>query len=738
MVPPKKDVFADLFPLAAGSSQSSLNNLQNGSQNRIQTNTRTNLDWDLSSPRSNASPASVSGSSTPQTNADFDPFSIFEKAPAPKSEPKSTPTIPPQPETQVPRPLLNAKAQNGEISLLDDDFVDAFVPEPVQPVQRQEPRKEQPRSQDLSKTSESDTVLAGLVDIGFPVDVSNDAIRRVGPDLQACVNYIMNKGEPNTERPGASRPERGDGRDQASLQDMSLDFIKKASWFVEKSRRTVIKNISQLNQPNHVENNGMPAWMNSQQKYKEGAVEKQNGGNFEDYGTDEDNINAEEIQRIVRMQRQREKDRQRERFDRNGSASAKLEQPPSGRASPVKRPDDRTMSAKDGLDRPRESAHRRSEGSAPVQRKAQETVQPGKPIQRKADKPKATPNVPQLAAEVDLLGLGNTVSLSRAERFKASAGQKEAYVSPRRRNKAATKPKAATSEALNAFQQSDFDTFKAKATEAFTNGDYDNAFSSYNRCLEALPPKHELRIVIWSNLAVTLIKLGNYKLAKQHCDEGIALVGESVEDATWTINNKAIKQWYIKLLSRKAESLEMLENFEESLLCYMELITVYCMNDKKVMDAKRRVNNIVNPPKPQVKRPAAKSQVLQNTALVQKVRQQHDNEKAQEELKFRLHDQVHEKIQAWANGKEDNLRSLLMALPSILPAKLGLSFVSKPLTINDLMLTKKVKINYMKVISSIHPDKLSRFEMEDQMICQGVFVALNKAWDAFKEQNGVA
>lgn len=79
-----------------------------------------------------------------------------------------------------------------------------------------------------------------------------------------------------------------------------------------------------------------------------------------------------------------------------------------------------------------------------------------------------------------------------------------------------------------------------------------------------------------------------------------------------------------------------------------------------------------------------------------------------------------------------------MSLDDIIPSKLGLPFATtKKLTINDLMLPKKVKINYMKVISSIHPDKLINLELEDKMVCEAVFITLNKAWDIFKEQNGM-
>lgn len=744
MAPPKKDAFADLFHSATGASQTSLNSnlnklslqeqLSSGKSNTTngkQSNALPN--WDFSSPIGGTTPLG-SGTGTPlplnNANAEFDPFSIFDPIP-PVSKPAPAPMAVP---ITIAQPSGNSRS---EMSLLDDDFEDAFTPEPTPPKRqepapsRQEPRPIQQQSQrilrpnlnlpSVTDTDARDTVLAGLIDIGFPVDVSNDAIDKAGPDLQACVNLIMNQGESQ-----GSSGRRTESREQGpSLQGMSTDFLKRAAWLVEKSRKAVVKNIDQFQNPKLAETNGMPAWMRNQHKYRDDKISE--GGS--DYGTDEDNFNPDEIQRIIKLQKQREKERQRERLDRSGTSTPRQSATSQARPEVQKR----NLARNTTPELPALVLGRAS----PLQR----PELPTRPLltpsvgETKAANPVPTPAP---APEVDLLGLGST-PLSRAQRFKSSASADGTYISPaRRRAKAAPQARKATAEALNAFQQSDYEVYKSRGTESFTNGDFDNALNAYTKCLEALPPTHELRIVIWSNLAVTNIKLGNYKLAKQHCDEGIALVGDNIGDAAWIVNDKAIKYWYVKLLMRKAESLEMMESFGESLQCYLELISKHGVSEKKVMDAKRRVNNIVNPPKPQPKK-APKPLTPVNNALVQKIRQQSSDDKALEELKFKLHDRVHEKIQSWAVGKEDNLRALLMSLSDILPQKLGFPFTTdKKITINDLMLTKKVKINYMRVISYIHPDKLSKFEVEEQMICQGVFVALNKAWDAFKAQNNIA
>lgn len=741
-MPPKKDAFADLFLSATKSLQSpslnaSLNNLslQNSQQKPQNTSLWSNLD--ILSP-TNVSPQ-TSQSATPkplETNQVIDPFLIFDLKPAnlASSSSNSSLTANLQPATNT-RPNPGATPQNNSVLLLDDEFTDAFEPEqklekrkdnfsgfhqdipnPIAPVPE---RPAAPRNSGLfslqrarnsaSTTDERDTVLASLVDIGFPIEVANQAIDLVGPDVQKCVNFIMSGGR-ESESPTTSKKQgrKSNSPDAGpSFQEVSTDLLKKASWFINKSKNTVIKNINQLQNGQARDTNQVPAWMRNQDKYK-----AQNN--------EEGEVDLEEVQRIMKLQKQREKERQKERMD-----SLRKQPSSSGREEPIRaRPQRELPPPVPKLPTRPMSTPGPAKPARPVRSGSSMPTQP--PVSRSD---RSTP------VEVDLLGLGQP--LLRAEKFKQSSGDAETYILPLRR-KAVAKNRIATAEPLNAFQQSDFETFKQRATESFTQGDYGEALDNYTKCIESLPAKHELRIVILSNLAITQIKLGNYKSARQSCDLGMELVGENLDDSDWTISDKVIKYWYIKLLTRKAESLEMLENFPESLDCYVELITKHGVNDKKTMDAKRRIANIVNPPKPRAKpQPKAQTPATFANEKVERIKEQHKQEKLQDEMKFRLHDQVHEKISLWAAGNEDNLRNLLMSLHEVIPSNLGFPFLQKQITISDLMLTKKVKINYMKVISAIHPDKLGKFQLEDQMICQAVFVALNKAWDAFKEQNGI-
>lgn len=737
MAPPKKDAFADLFVTAAGASTSSSSSLNNknlslADRQKVQGTPPNNNSWsnlDVLSPAVSSKPGSIgslSRSATPnagslprQTPLD-DPFDIFTQ-PAQKQAP-----IPVQvPAPQHPKPQ-SAGQQNGASLLDDDEFVDAFTPPP-------QPEVQPKQSASAASLDKKDTVLAELMDIGFSIEDSNRAISLVGPDLQACVNFIMGGGELKQSNKPAQRHQNplDYPRQQdigATINDLSSDFLSKASTFFNKSKKTVMKNIEQFQQAQgggRSDSSGMPAWMREQQAYKKDATErKPNGGKFEDYGSDEENINHDEIQRFMELQRQKDKEKQKQRLDSfkemarnkisggaNGSASGSASGPSLGRSSPVKA-----------------SFPARSTRESPVQ--PPRTPAQTQPVHRKVSPP---------PPEVDLLGLGSQ-PLSRAEKFKSANKDDEVYVSSSRRRPASkpSKPRKTTSEELNQFLRSDYETSKEAAASFFANGDYEGAFTSYTKCLGSIPPSHELRIIINSNLAITAIKLGNYKQAKSYCDDGIDLVADDLTDTTWTIGGKPIKVWYVKLLSRKAESLEMLELFPEALECYLELISKHGANDKKIMDGKRRVNNIVNPPPKQAPRAKPVTALVLSSSsneAVNRIRQHSKNEKLQEDMKFKLHDKIQGQLAGWSSGKEDNLRALLMSLTSILPASVTGNV--KVLTINDLMLTKKVKINYLKAISTIHPDKLGNLSVEDQMVCQGVFIVLNKSWDAFKEQNGL-
>ncbi|CAH2355617.1 auxilin-like clathrin uncoating factor Swa2p [[Candida] railenensis] len=716
-MPPKKDAFADLFSSASGSKpkasmnqqqahrQNSPLNGQNGSngignggsnmwggldmlgsKNTSSTSITNHNSSSFSTPRQSSPlphlvPQQKQQSAAVQTKTSdlWDDFLTNDRPAAPQNAPAS-------------RPTSHSNSVNStSLNLLDDDFTDAYVEVPKAAKKQQEPAvrpssrpandsasfaSPSPQSNTspaLSKQSTSsnrDRVLAELIDIGFPVDVSNRAIDNVGPDVQKCVNFIMGGGEPKTN--SGSRQDTG-SVSPMNFEAISSDLFSKASSFLSKGRETVLKNIEQFQQPKG--DTSRPAWMKNSERYKEWLV---NG--------EEDLGERERLEKVKPSRRTREELTTPDLPRRpTRQSSSKVSAPTSRIQSPIKAP---TPSVS--------GSSRSSFNSPPVSEQARPNT---------SNTPAITSPSPPVE-EFDLLGFNEGSSQNQNQR-------------------------------LDQFLQVDYDKFKKLATSSFTNGDYDVALTNYRKCLDILPSEFDERIVIFSNLAVTLTKIGNYKQARTYCESGLTMIPDSrIADLQWKIYDKPIKTWYLKLLSRKAESLEQLELYPEALKSYLDLIKLG-MNDRKIMDGKRRVDNIVNPKKnPPTQAPSA-PKVTRATAPsvnAKKVSEQFDKQKKEEDEKFKLHDEIHGLITQWSSGKEDNLRTLLVGLPDVVPNHLNFNFINKRITINDIMLPKKVKINYMKVISSIHPDKLGNLELRDKMICQGVFIVLNKAWDSFREK----
>lgn len=760
MVPPKKDVFADLFQSASGSPnrRGQMLNLSLMEARKLQKKVQSPASDSLSGLESLN--VSRSGTSSPslafndqvnlqakKTVTSNDPFSVFDDILSPTA---STPSS--QSRVQKQELLPAKKATSEGLSLLDDDFIDAFpedennniesvpnVPlddneEPVdsfakdyEKVKEKEVNSASVES-NLNSLEQQDETLAQLIDIGFSMDDAVAAVEEKGNDLQSCVNYIMNKNQRPKERPRLDVPTHteGEGFDIGDrLGSMSLDFFSKASVLLNKSKDTVIKNFEQF-QSQYGSSEDIPEWMKTNTFYKEKATENRDNRNHSEYGTDEENINHDAIKSF--MNSQKAKDREKYQARLRAMKDSTRERVFGNR-------EEYTGDSAESL-----NSHVLSTQFSVSSEATQNRLQNSEQSSTKE------------AAEddVDLLGISS------------DRRQNDTFDGPGKNGSLDSSQYKFISTPLNEFMESDYNTAKLKASEYFANGDYDNAIVQYKKCLASLPDLHELRVVIDSNLAVTCMKIGDYKQAKEHCDDGLELLSRDILwDNEYLINGKTLKSWYTKLLSRKAESLEMLESFRAALDCYKELIGLG-ISDKKTMDAKRRISNIVDPPSSDSGRSSRASQrrtTSANTAPkksyatpqrmsspskaaegenLARLKKQEEMESKESALKDVLRESIEQRLFLWSNGKEDNIRTLLTTLPDILPERLGFPFLtSKKITLGDLMLTKKVKITYMKVISYIHPDKIGNLPLEDRLLCESVFVTLNKSWDTFKVQNGL-
>ncbi|EDZ72941.1 YDR320Cp-like protein [Saccharomyces cerevisiae AWRI1631] len=200
-----------------------------------------------------------------------------------------------------------------------------------------------------------------------------------------------------------------------------------------------------------------------------------------------------------------------------------------------------------------------------------------------------------------------------------------------------------------------------------------------------------------------------------------------------------------KIMIRRAESFEHLESFKKALETYQELINKNFFDDK-IMQGKRRCQDFINPPpvkksmpvkkKTTTTSPATKKQNLTASSSNSPISVDSTSEIKKRELenaKLALYDKVFEKISSWKDGKDDDIRHLLANLSSLL------TWCNwKDVSMQDLVMPKRVKVTYMKAVAKTHPDKIPEsLSLENKMIAENIFSTLSIAWDKFKLQNDI-
>lgn len=716
MVPPKKDVFADLFQLASSSNKGApLRNASLIDQQRQQNKKTFSFSEGPKDPKSQDNSSSrKKDSGKVQGDDDFiliDALSNGERTKPNESSEKSDSVQDGGDDWSI-NSMIDGEnkpeppARRNEIgdSLLDEDFIDvcplsraeeAEVVSDVHAFSGESDRKGKTTEEEFNGDLR-DTTLAQLVEVGFPVEKANNAIDTVGLDLQACINYLLELSEQRKpQNYGHRQSLTGQADFGAAFSDLSNDFFNKASLFFNRSRDVIMKNVESFQ---HQKHSSSFLELESQKEVLSRKYRNQQriGGSK---GKPHTVYNESESPRPPGT----DKPQVLDSAEQNSNAFKKTVEEPSSK--------------------PFFAASGNNEAKSNVSKASEDANH------------KETPEV----KEEDLLGI--LVS----EHGKSTKQQGKTKGSLHRGH-------SFTLTALNEFQRSDYETSKAEASRLFTAGDYPSAILQYNRASEVIPPTHELFVVLHSNLALAWLKVGNYKFSRDHCDKGLGLITEEdLKDKEYKINDKPLKDWYVKLLTRKADSLEKLELFHESLKCYEELINKGIC-DHRTIESKRRLQNIIKPvekkqcPVEKKKVPVEKKMPSsdKNVAIPMNhgepsssVREKGNQQ--EEESNSQMQDEVREKVYQWSSGKEDNLRTLLTTLPDILPLYLGFSFLStNKITLNDIMLPKKAKMSYLKVITSLHPDKLGGMSVPDKLLCENVFIVLNKSWGTFKSLNGLS
>ncbi|KAL3233919.1 Auxilin-like clathrin uncoating factor SWA2 [Nakaseomyces bracarensis] len=305
--------------------------------------------------------------------------------------------------------------------------------------------------------------------------------------------------------------------------------------------------------------------------------------------------------------------------------------------------------------------------------------------------------------------------------------------------------------AISEIELSGYNEFRTRATEYFQKGDYSGAVQEYEKSLNTLPSNHPLRVIAYSNIIASRIKIGEH--SKSISDANSALELFPADKSQWkgTIQNsnptRSYQDIWPKIVLRLAESYEAIEKYKMALETYQSLLESNVFNDK-IIAGKRRCQHALGldskPPKalngnikkdntpktaPKKQEPSG-AKPSENT---ERVKRENERLAKLEDEKVALYDQVDSKISVWVDSKEDDIRFLLSNLQNVLTW-----CEWKPVSSADLVMPKKVKVTYMKAVARTHPDKIqSSLELENQMIAERVFSLLSKAWEKFRESNDI-
>ncbi|KAG2147452.1 uncharacterized protein EDB93DRAFT_1282152 [Suillus bovinus] len=282
---------------------------------------------------------------------------------------------------------------------------------------------------------------------------------------------------------------------------------------------------------------------------------------------------------------------------------------------------------------------------------------------------------------------------------------------------------------------------KATGTSAYKLGQYANAESAYSLAIAALPASHILLVPLHNNRALARLKTGETCGAIEDCASVIEIVG----DDRGVIEGVDLGDALVKAWRRRAEAYEGREKWENARKDW-ELVAgaAWAPSNiraegargagrcRRMLNSNADENTPVPKPKPKPKatsiKPAPSSS---NSGALKALRAATSAAEAEDNQRYELKDSVDTRLAAWKGGKEANLRALIASLDSVLWPELKWQKVG----MHELVSNAQVKSRYTRAIARVHPDKLNaqNTTVEQRMIANGVFSALNEAWNAFQQ-----
>ncbi|KAJ4310703.1 auxilin-like clathrin-binding protein required for normal clathrin function [Neodidymelliopsis sp. IMI 364377] len=669
-------------------------------------------------------------------------------------------------------------------------------PKPVVDVRQQETSHER----SASPLNAHDRAVAELVDMGFSADKSAIALATTdsGLDVQAAVGWILNQAHAEAKQknqdPGQDRsrqqregsedrPRRGNSRSSARegrsgesvpawmrdedgrsrsgqrrqdgqkqekdvtqvASEIGSSLFKSANSLWKTGRKQVQKAVADFQQDGDP---SVPKWMRDAQA-AEGAP-KPNRSQRNDAGATDEAMMLEAGGRPTKPsrpgeQRQRHdelpvRQRREHEISRNGTPDRMSSQSPAQRQSTPsydKRPAARLTR--------QEVEEQSAQAYVSPARRKKATPQPQPEVDLFSPEPAAP--APKPRQQVPPQSNNPFLQTAPAQKSRSPA---PTATPPRPR----APPRRVPPVSSSALSTSAAD--RQKGSEAFKRGDYSAAHIAYSSALSPLPATHPVTIIVLCNRAVTNIKVGDPKAAIADADAALAIIGVSKGEGEkispgGTESDKDMKEFYGKALMRKAEALENMEKWSDAHKVWKDAVHdgvggAISISGRNRCEKAAAGGNSASAPAP-VKRPAVRKPAPKPSAMsdlgggsapdseaVRRLKLANAAAEKADDEKFALTDQVDAKLIAWKGTNADNLRALLGSLDKVLWPEAGW----KKIGMGDLVMPNKVKINYMKAIAKVHPDKLSQSATTEQrMISAAVFATLNEAWDKFKAANNL-
>lgn len=372
-----------------------------------------------------------------------------------------------------------------------------------------------------------------------------------------------------------------------------------------------------------------------------------------------------------------------------------------------------------------------------------------------ARRKKMTPKPPPMEQEPDLLFDSSQSSHRPVPKSSSPTPAPQAVKRPTTSLPVRPPPPKRNVPAISPFALQASRKARQEGTLAFKRGDYALATTLYSTGVTAIPFTHPLILPILTNRALAHLKTGDPKAAIADATSALDLIGPSrgaseTVDLSGDDGVKPMISYWEKAMTRQAEALEQLERWSEAATIWKACVEAGVGGATSIAGRNRCEKAAAGPsqPKPSAARkPAAPKprpkvsafgdlapESAQSAEAVSRLRAANAAADRVDDEKFALADVVDMRVKKWRLGKESNLRALLSTLQNVLWEGSGW----KEIGMGELLMPGKVKINYMKGIAKVHPDKLpTTATTEQKMISAAVFATLNEAWEKFKQENNL-